>query len=50
VNASAAPGVGVAGIGGETSVQALEQRVQWLEEKLDSILKRLDARGPERPE
>jgi hypothetical protein len=34
---------------GVTSIQALEQRMQKMEEKLELILKRLDAAGLERP-
>jgi RNA polymerase sigma factor (sigma-70 family) len=44
---SATPGGAV--MGGMTSVPALERRVRRLEEKLDLILKRLDAAGHERP-
>jgi hypothetical protein len=47
--ASPEPGGAVmAGISGMTPIQALEQRMQKVEEKLDLILRKLDAAGIER--
>jgi RNA polymerase sigma factor (sigma-70 family) len=46
----AAPGGAMmAGVGGTTPIQALDQRMQKMEEKLELILRRLDAAGLERP-
>jgi hypothetical protein len=39
----------MAGMMGMTPIQALEQRMQRMEEKLELILKRLDAADRERP-
>jgi hypothetical protein len=47
---SPAPGGAVkSSMSGMTPIQALEQRMQRMEEKLELILRRLDAAGPERP-